>query len=89
MLWQHAWVWVVVAAVLGVLEMALPGFFLLGFAVGALLVAGLVWLGVLGSLPVMVLVAALAAVPVWLVARRLAGVRPGQTRIWDRDINEN
>lgn len=89
MLWQHAWVWVVVAAVLGVLEMALPGFFLLGFAVGALLVAGLVWLGVLGSLPVMVLVAALAAVPVWLLARRLAGVRPGQTRIWDRDINEN
>lgn len=89
MLWQHAWVWVVVAAVLGVLEMALPGFFLLGFAVGALLVAGLVWLGVLGSLPVMVLVAAIAAVPVWLVARRLAGVRPGQTRIWDRDINEN
>lgn len=90
MLWQHAWVWVVAAAVLGVLEMLLPGFFLLGFAAGALLVAGLLWLGVLGgSLPVMVLVAALAAVPVWLVARRLAGVRPGQTRIWDRDINEN
>jgi len=90
MLWQHAWVWVVVAAVLGVLEMALPGFFLLGFAVGALLVSALIWLGLLGgSLPVMVLVAALAAVPVWLVARRLAGVRPGQTRIWDRDINEN
>ncbi len=90
MWWQLAWVWVVAGAVMGALEMLLPGFFLLGFAVGAVLVGGLIWLGVLGgSLPLMLLVLALAALVTWLAARRIMGVRPGQSRIWDRDINEN
>jgi len=90
MWWQEPWVWVVAAAVMGGAEMLLPGFFLLGFAVGALLVAGLLWLGFLGgSLPALILVMTVAAVAVWLIARKLAGVRSGQTRIWDRDINEN
>lgn len=90
MWWQQPWVWVVAAAVLGGAEMLLPGFFLLGFAAGALLVAGLLGLGWLGgSLPALILVMTVAAVGVWLIARKLAGVRPGQTRIWDRDINEN
>ncbi len=57
---------------------------------GAVLVGGLIWLGVLGgSLPLMLLVLALAALVTWLAARRIMGVRPGQSRIWDRDINEN
>lgn len=90
MWWQEPWVWLVAAAVMGGLEMLLPGFFLLGFAVGAALVGVLLWLGVLGgSLPLLVLVAAVAALLTWLAARKIAGVRPGQTRIWDRDINEN
>ena len=90
MLWQQPWLWVVAAAVLGAAEMLLPGFFLLGFAAGSVLVAGLLWLGLLGdSLPLMVLVCSLAAAAVWALARRLAGVRKGQTRIWDSDINEN
>lgn len=90
MWWQEPWVWLVAAAVMGGLEMLLPGFFLLGFAVGAALVGVLLWLGLLGgSLPLMVLVMAVAALLAWLAARKIAGVRPGQTRIWDRDINEN
>lgn len=90
MLWQQAWVWVVAAAALGVLEMLLPGFVLLGFAVGALLVAALIWLGLLGgSLPATLFVLAVAAVVVWLVARRVAGVREGQSRLVHHDINEN
>lgn len=90
MWWQEPWVWLVAAAVMGGLEMLLPGFFLLGFAVGAALVGVLLWLGVLGgSLPLLVLVAAVAALLTWLAARKIAGVRPGQSRIWDRDINEN
>ena len=90
MIWQQPWLWVVAGAVLGGAEMLLPGFFLLGFAGGALLVAGLLWLGLLGgSLPLMVLICTVAAAGIWLAARKLAGVRPGQTRIWDKDINEN
>ncbi|SOC07265.1 hypothetical protein SAMN05877809_10424 [Rhodobacter sp. JA431] len=90
MSWQEPWIWVVAGVLLGALEMLLPGFILLGFAVGAILVGGLLWIGVIGdSLPLAVLVLALSALAVWLVMRKLMGVRPGQTRIWDRDINEN
>ncbi|MDF2141125.1 hypothetical protein [Paenirhodobacter sp. CAU 1674] len=90
MLWQQPWVWVAGGVVLAALEMLAPGFYLLGLAAGALLVGVLVWVGVMGtSLPVMVLVMAVTAVPVWLIARRLVGVRAGQVKRWDRDINEN
>lgn len=89
MLWQQPWVWVVAAVALGVLEMLLPGFILLGFAAGALLVAALIWIGLLGpSLPAMLFVLAAGAVPVWLIARRVAGVRAGQSRIVSHDIND-
>ena len=90
MIWQHAWVWITAGLVLAALEMVLPGFYLLGLAVGALFVGLLVWAGVLGaSLPIMVLVAAVAAALAWWMMRSLVGVRKGQTRYWDRDINEN
>ncbi|MGL4309290.1 MAG: NfeD family protein [Paracoccaceae bacterium] len=89
MLWQQGWIWVVAAAVLGGLEVVLPGFFLLGFAGGALVVGLLLWLGVLGgSFPMLLLVFAVASLLVWLVARKLAGTRDGQVKLWDRDINE-
>lgn len=90
MLWQQPWVWVAGGVALAALEMLAPGFYLLGLAAGALLVGVLIWVGVMGtSLPVMVLVMAVTAVPVWLIARRLVGVRAGQVKRWDRDINEN
>lgn len=90
MLWQHPWVWIAGGIALGALEMIAPGFVLFGFAVGAVLVGALIWLGVLGaSLPVMLFVWAVIALAVWALARRLMGVRAGQTKIWDRDINEN
>lgn len=90
MSWQDPWIWIVAGVVLGGLEMLLPGFILLGFAAGAVLVGLLLWLGVLGSSwPLAVLVLAVCAVLVWYALRRLLGVRAGQTRIWDRDINEN
>ena len=90
MLWREPWVWVAGGIVLGFLEMLLPGFVLLGFALGAVLVGLILWTGLIAlSLPMMLLIAALVAAATWFIARRLAGVRAGQTRIWDRDINEN
>lgn len=90
MLWQQAWVWIAGGIVLGALEMMAPGFVLFGFAVGAILVGLLIWIGLLGTnLPVMLVVCAVAALITWLIARRLMGVRRGQTKLWDRDINEN
>jgi len=89
-LWQQAWVWIVAGVVLGALEMILPGFYLLGLAIGTVLVGILIWVGVLGAnLPLMLLVAAIAAAIAWWVLRRVIGVREGQIKLWDRDINEN
>ena len=90
MIWQQAWLWAVLAVVLAGLEMLAPGFYLLGLACGALAVAFLVWVGVLGaSLPWMVFVMAAGALASWLALRRWVGVRAGQAKIWDRDINDN
>lgn len=89
MLWQQWWVWLTAAAVLGIAEVFLPGFVLVGFGMGAAIVGILLWLGLLGgSLPVLILVFALASLVAWLVLRRIAGIRKGQVKVWDRDINE-
>lgn len=89
-LWQEWWVWMVAGAVLAILEVVLPGFILLGFAVGAALTGALLWFGVLGgSLGLLLLVFGIAALVAWLALRRLVGVRRGQVRVWNRDINDN
>jgi membrane protein implicated in regulation of membrane protease activity len=90
MLWQAWWVWLVAAAVLGIAEVLIPGFVLLGFAIGAALVGILLWAGILGSsLPWLLLVFAVASLAAWLVLRKAVGVRKGQLRVWDSDINDN
>lgn len=89
MLWQEWWVWMIAGAVLAILEIMIPGFVLLGFAVGAALTGLLLWLGVLGaSLAALVLVFAVASLIAWLVLRQVVGIRHGQVKVWDRDIND-
>ena len=89
-LWQEWWVWVVVGVTLAVAEVMLPGFILLGFAIGAALVGLLLLIGVLGgNLFVLILMFAIASLVAWIALRRLVGIRKGQVKIWDRDINEN
>ncbi len=89
-LWQEWWVWVVVGVTLAVAEVILPGFILLGFAIGAALVGLLLLIGVLGgNLFVLILIFAIASLVAWIALRRLVGIRKGQVKIWDRDINEN
>lgn len=84
------WVWIVAGFALGVLEVLIPGFIFLGFAIGAAVTGILVGLGALGgNVPMMVLVFAVVSVAAWLALRRLMGVREGQVKIWDRDINDN
>lgn len=88
-LWQEWWVWMLAGAALAIMEVLIPGFILLGFAIGAGLTGGLIWLGVLGnSFGATLLVFAAASIIAWLVLRRLAGVRRGQVKVWDRDIND-
>ena len=89
------WAWVSGGVLLGILEVFAPGFFFLGFAGGAvttglILLAGgpfAAWLA--GSLPVTVLFFACISLVFWLGLRRIVGVRKGQLKVWNRDINED
>jgi membrane protein implicated in regulation of membrane protease activity len=89
------WVWVSGGIVLGILEVLVPGFFFLGFSSGAV-ITGLVllaggplaaWLA--GSVAYTVLFFALVSLGSWLALRRFVGIRKGQLKLWDRDINED
>ncbi|PWE29929.1 hypothetical protein DDZ14_16490 [Maritimibacter sp. 55A14] len=95
MIWQEWWVWIVAGLGLAMLELAVPGYVFLGTAAGSV-VLGLVlwgevppaeWLG--ASLTNHLLFLAVVSVVVWVVLRRVVGVRKGQVKIWDRDINED
>lgn len=89
MIWATWWAWVVAGFVLGILEVAVPGFIFLGFAIGAVVTGVLILVGALGAnLPFLVLVFALASLAGWAVLRQMFGVRKGQVKIWDRDIND-
>ena len=71
------------------LEILAPGFIFLGFAIGAVLTGVLVGLGISASLPALILIFAVASLVAWYILRRTMGVRQGQVKIWDRDINDN
>ena len=86
--WTVWWVWVVFGVALAVLEVLVPGFVFLGFAIAAVMVGVLVAVGLLGSnVPVLVLVFALLALAAFVVLRRVVGVTKGQVKVWDKDIN--
>jgi len=89
MIWSLWWVWVAGGFALGILEVLMPGYIFVGFAIGAALTGALIGLGLMGpSLPALLVVFALASLAAWAVLRRAFGVRQGQVKIWDRDIND-
>ncbi len=82
------WVWVVFGVELGVLEVLVPGFIFLGFAIGAVVTGILLALGLLGgNVALLVLVFAVLSLVAWLILRRVVGVSQVQTKLWDKDIN--
>ena len=88
-MWAVWWVWVVAGFALGVVEVLVPGFIFLGFAIGAVITGVLVGIGLLGAnVAVLALVFALASLGAWFVLRQMFGARGGDVKLWDRDINE-
>ncbi len=88
-MWAVWWVWIGAGFALGVLEVLAPGYIFVGFAIGAVIVGIGLGLGLLGgSLAVLLLVFAVASLVAWYGLRRTMGVRKGQVRLWDRDIND-
>lgn len=88
-MWAVWWVWIVAGFALGVLEVLAPGYIFIGFAIGAVVVGISLGIGLLGgSLAMLLLVFAVASLAAWYLLRRTMGVRKGQVRLWDRDIND-
>lgn len=84
------WAWVILGFALGVLEVLAPGYIFLGFAIGAVATGVLVGISLAPSgLAALLLVFAVLSVVAWLALRRVVGVRGGQVKVWDRDINDN
>ena len=87
--------WLAFGIVLGILELLLPGFVLLGFGVGAIAVwsvllvcgpgmfegvAGVAYIGVIWGLLSLI---------AWTLIRRIPGARADNARVIETDINDN
>ena len=88
-MWSIWWVWIAGGFALGVAEVLLPGFIFLGFAMGAVLTGVLMGIGVSVSLPLTLLIFALLSLASWIGLRLTVGVKKGQVKLWDKDINDN
>lgn len=88
MIWAAWWAWAIAALVLGLIETLLPLQIMLGFAVGAGVNALILGFGISLSLGSLLAVFAITSLIAWIVLRRVLGVRPGQVKIWDTDIND-
>ncbi len=89
MLTEQWWVWMSAALAMATLEVIVPGYIFLGFAAGAFFVGAMLLIGITGlSLPWMLVVFAVLSLIAFLALRKVFGLKNGQVKIWDRDINE-
>ncbi len=88
-LWTQWWVWMSAAVVLATLEVILPGYIFLGFALGAAVMGLLILVGISAKgLALTLVIFALLSLASYLVMRKVFGLRNGQVKIWDTDIND-
>ena len=89
-LWLEWWVWMAGALALATLEVLIPGYVFLGFAVGAGVMGLLMLFGLsaTGLALTMVIFAILSLASVF-VMRRVFALKTGQVKTWDTDINDN
>lgn len=86
--WTLWWVWLSAALGFAILEVMVPGFIFLGFAVGAGVVALLVLLPLgLGLTALMALFAILSLIA-WIILRRVFSAPDDQSRVIREDINK-
>jgi inner membrane protein len=87
-LWAEWWVWMSGALVLATLEVLIPGYIFLGFAIGAGVLALLILLGLSAQgFALTMAIFAVLSLLAYLVMRRFFRLRSGQVKVWDRDIN--
>ena len=92
MWWSLWWIWIIAGLALAIMEVLVPVQIFLGFALGAAGVGAALLLGVpglAGSLPALGLTFAVLSLAAWLILRPLMGVRKGQVKHFEHDINED
>lgn len=83
------WLWLVAGFAIGIIEVLVPGYIFLGFAVGALAVGVLLWLGLLAvGLSAQLAIFALVSLVAWFVLRATFPGQRGAVKRWERDIND-
>lgn len=88
-IWSEWWFWMSAALAMATLEVIIPGYIFLGFAIGALFLGAGLLAGITGlSLPVMLVAFAVLSLIAYLAMRKIFGLRTGSVKIWDRDIND-
>jgi len=93
-LWNQYWVWLALALALGIMEILVPGYILLGFAIAAAAIGVIFAAGVgpadmmAASLPITLSVYGGVSLATWLGLRHFFGRRDGQVKVWDKDIND-
>ena len=82
------WMWICIALALGVIELLVPGFIFLGFAIGALLMASIVAIFAGISVPALLALFAILSLIAWIALRMGFRKQSSGARIVTRDINE-
>lgn len=92
--WREWWAWGMLAALMGILELIVPGYIFLGFSIAATAMAGIFLIGepVAGwlpqGLPALALVFAVLSILAWVALRLIFRLPRGQVKTFDYDINE-
>ncbi|MCK0095840.1 hypothetical protein MWU60_09680 [Yoonia sp. F2084L] len=88
-LWTEWWVWMSGALILATLEVLIPGYIFLGFAIGAAMMGLLILFGVSASgLALTLVVFAVLSLISYIAMRKYFGLKTGQVKIWDTDVND-
>ena len=87
--WALWWVWMTAALFLAMVEMVLPAFLFLGFAIGAALVGVFLLVVPLAlELPLLLVLFGALSLTAWAVLRRVFSFRHGQVRRVHDDVND-
>lgn len=82
------WPWICIALALGLIELLAPGFIFLGFAIGALAMAVIVFVLPTTNIPALLAMFAICSLIGWIVLRILFRRQSSDARIVTQDIND-
>lgn len=83
------WMWICIALAVGLIELLAPGFIFLGFALGALVMAAVVYVVPGLSVPLMLALFAILSLIAWIALRQVFKRQSSGARIVTRDINDH